>query len=228
MDIAADETEEAQQFRLEVLKTLSTLPIPNKTMLMDSKVFSVVQKWSEERYLSPRRESPEDEQTSKSTTPLKIEEIDSNCDSNEKSSTEQRSEASAAGSSEKEASEEMKREVSDQALIPELSTNLLNEWANLKEVFRIPKKERIEQMKEHEREAGMKFLVVDDLIIEKVSVRMKCSLFYCLACRSYMHVLDYHIIFSLIIDRSNLCILNIWKKNCRSRIQRRFGEGRHT
>jgi histone-lysine N-methyltransferase SETD2 len=35
-----------------------------------------------------------------------------------------------------------------------LSSNLLNEWTSLKEVFRIPKKERIEQMKEHEREAG--------------------------------------------------------------------------
>jgi len=30
---------------------------------------------------------------------------------------------------------------------------LLNSWADLKEVFRIPKKERVEQMKEHEREA---------------------------------------------------------------------------
>lgn len=36
----------------------------------------------------------------------------------------------------------------------DLSSNLLNEWTSLKEVFRIPKKERIEQMKEHEREAG--------------------------------------------------------------------------
>lgn len=36
----------------------------------------------------------------------------------------------------------------------DLSSHLLNEWTSLKEVFRIPKKERIEQMKEHEREAG--------------------------------------------------------------------------
>jgi len=39
MDIATNESEEAQQFRLEVLKTLNTLPIPNKTMLMDSKIY---------------------------------------------------------------------------------------------------------------------------------------------------------------------------------------------
>lgn len=36
----------------------------------------------------------------------------------------------------------------------DLSSSLLNDWTSLKEVFRIPKKERIEQMKEHEREAG--------------------------------------------------------------------------
>lgn len=36
----------------------------------------------------------------------------------------------------------------------ELAKNLLADWSTLKEVFRIPKKERIEQMKEHEREAG--------------------------------------------------------------------------
>ena len=34
-----------------------------------------------------------------------------------------------------------------------MATQLLETWSNLKEVFRIPKKERIEKMKEHEREA---------------------------------------------------------------------------
>lgn len=36
-----------------------------------------------------------------------------------------------------------------------LSNKILSSWVALKEVFRIPKKERIEQMKEHEREADM-------------------------------------------------------------------------
>lgn len=35
-----------------------------------------------------------------------------------------------------------------------LALKLIEEWSNLKEVFRIPKKERIERMKEHEREAN--------------------------------------------------------------------------
>ncbi|XP_060519038.1 variant-silencing SET domain-containing protein [Cylas formicarius] len=39
-----------------------------------------------------------------------------------------------------------------------LAKKLLEEWANLKESFRIPKKERIEQMKEHEKEANRKFM----------------------------------------------------------------------
>lgn len=38
--------------------------------------------------------------------------------------------------------------------ITALALKLLEEWSGLKEVFRIPKKERIEQMKEHEREAN--------------------------------------------------------------------------
>jgi hypothetical protein len=36
----------------------------------------------------------------------------------------------------------------------DLASNLVNEWTSLKAVFRISKKERIEQMEETEREAG--------------------------------------------------------------------------
>jgi len=42
----------------------------------------------------------------------------------------------------------------DVSTFAEIAIELLKEWSTLKEVFRIPKKERIEQMKEHEREAG--------------------------------------------------------------------------
>ena len=34
-----------------------------------------------------------------------------------------------------------------------MASQVLESWSNLKEVFRIPKKEQIEKMKEHEREA---------------------------------------------------------------------------
>ncbi|CAD6227546.1 GSCOCG00001229001-RA-CDS [Cotesia congregata] len=149
MDVANLETEEAMLFRLELLKTLSTLPIPNKTMLMDSKVYSVVQKWSDQQYLSPKSESPKDE-----ADKLKVEEIEGNCDNDDKS-------GETASLSKKDKNEKEELGSGDASptgpdhakIIQELANNLLNDWLSLKEVFRIPKKERIEQMKEHEREA---------------------------------------------------------------------------
>lgn len=37
--------------------------------------------------------------------------------------------------------------------VSELAQKVLNQWSTLREAYRIPKKERIQQMKEHEREA---------------------------------------------------------------------------
>lgn len=145
MDVAATETEEVQQFRLEVLKTLNTLPIPNKTMLMDSKVYSIIEKWAKQSFSSPRGQSPEDDH-------IKLkEELDD--DSNKRSDS-----SNSKGGKEcvNEQVNNLKQE-NEQVLIIELATNLMTGWSNLKEVFRIPKKERIEQMKEHEREAGLIF-----------------------------------------------------------------------
>lgn len=62
--------------------------------------------------------------------------------------------------------------------IVELANNLLKEWSSLKEVFRIPKKERIEQMKEHEREAGKYFRfkhLVYYLLIALINEAVGCS-----------------------------------------------------
>lgn len=150
MDVSTNDTEEAQQFRLEVLRTLSTLPIPNKTMLMDSKIYSVVEKWSKRLYLAPISDSPDDDQSKLKTN----EEMQSNVDNNEKRSPD------TASDTEKNDSNidscmiiELKSENPEQNIIHDLASSLLSEWSNLKEVFRIPKKERIEQMKEHEREA---------------------------------------------------------------------------
>lgn len=154
MDIATNESEEAQQFRLEVLKTLNTLPIPNKTMLMDSKIYSVVERWAKRLYLSPNTDSPEDDQIK---SKMSCEELNSNSDSNEKKSSDEHLNDIPDKSNNNIESclavSEVKSENTDQNLIPDLASSLLAEWSNLKEVFRIPKKERIEQMKEHEREA---------------------------------------------------------------------------
>lgn len=40
------QSSENLQFKLDLLSTLSSLPVPNKTMLLDSKLISIVEKWS--------------------------------------------------------------------------------------------------------------------------------------------------------------------------------------
>ena len=37
---------ESLQFKIDLLSTLSSLPVPNKTMLMDSKLLSIVERWA--------------------------------------------------------------------------------------------------------------------------------------------------------------------------------------
>ncbi|XP_063973943.1 probable histone-lysine N-methyltransferase CG1716 [Diachasmimorpha longicaudata] len=150
-DVAAIKGGEAQVFRLELVKTLNTLPIPNKTMLMDSKVFGVVEKWSQEIIeSSPKSESPSDE----TNKPKTEDEVESNCDSNDKSV-----ESKGSGKDspiEKDGEGQGSPAESDNIrMIIDLALELLTKWSSLKEVFRIPKKERIEQMKEHEREADI-------------------------------------------------------------------------
>ncbi|XP_031779694.1 histone-lysine N-methyltransferase SETD2 isoform X1 [Nasonia vitripennis] len=146
MDVAGSSTDEVQQFRLEILKTLSTLPIPNRSMLIDSKVLSVIEKWSKQLYQSSG-ESPEDDQ-SKPKSSNEETEMDTSKKPNAESETNV-----VKKESELEIKCEGNAQVLDPTLISELANNLLVSWSNLKEVFRIPKKERIEQMKEHEREA---------------------------------------------------------------------------
>ncbi|KAI4488685.1 hypothetical protein M0802_011393 [Mischocyttarus mexicanus] len=151
-DIAENESEEAQLFRLEILKTLNTLPIPNKTMLMDSKIYGVVEKWANRLYLSPSDESPEDDLS-------KVKKLSDENNSYNNAGTKKANDnlnnipSIIENKVESSGMNEIKSENTDQSLIPELASTLLAEWSNLKEVFRIPKKERIEQMKEHEREA---------------------------------------------------------------------------
>ncbi|EDV96058.1 probable histone-lysine N-methyltransferase CG1716 [Drosophila grimshawi] len=95
-----------KQLRLALLDALESLPIPNKTMLNDSRVYQSVQLWSNQLMETP----PE----------------------------------VAAPAPEPDPDSE--------AVLARISALLLK-WNGLPEIFRIPKRERIEQMKEHEREA---------------------------------------------------------------------------
>ncbi|KAH8314783.1 hypothetical protein KR074_004652 [Drosophila pseudoananassae] len=89
------------QLRMALLEALESLPIPNRTMLNDSKIYQSVQLWSN---------SLGDPQVG------------------------------AGGDA-------------SQPALSSRMTALLKKWQALPEIFRIPKRERIEQMKEHEREA---------------------------------------------------------------------------
>ncbi|KAI4464179.1 histone-lysine n-methyltransferase setd2 [Holotrichia oblita] len=160
--------------RLEILQTLATLPIPNKTMLQDSKVLPTVEKWSVklEDEISPidsDSNSPkmETESTPKIECGIKTETADSSLGKNVEQTRTYRE--NMVVSPVPFENKESKKIPTPPPTLPDLPVDhyeteiialalkLLEEWAVLKEVFRIPKKERIEQMKEHEREADRKY-----------------------------------------------------------------------
>lgn len=115
------------EFRLEILKTLEVLPIPHKTMLKESKILATIEKWSQITDLKDCQL----EQKSPDESPVDtvVEEVGSPSSQNA----------------------ELVKDIRC------ISSKLLTSWEVLKEVFRIPKKLRIEQMKEHEREADLSY-----------------------------------------------------------------------
>lgn len=168
------------EFRLEILETLDVLPILNKLMLQDSKVLATVRNWailadgSGAKTSPPDSLSPSDTVTTSGTKamisdcdiPKLIEQnsiiqdieldalkqiIDTN-QSNAKKIIDAAAEESpvAAPIVECEYPELMQE-------IHSLAVKLSAQWDVLPEVFRIPKKLRIEQMKEHEREANRNY-----------------------------------------------------------------------
>lgn len=50
---------ENSQFKLDLLSTLSSLPVPNKTMVLDSKVLPIVEKWASATESVNEGEKPE-------------------------------------------------------------------------------------------------------------------------------------------------------------------------
>ncbi|GJQ84695.1 hypothetical protein Trydic_g12714 [Trypoxylus dichotomus] len=162
-----------ESLRLEILQTLATLPIPNKTMLQDSKVLPTVEKWSVklEEEVSPidsDSNSPKID-TDNTTTPDGVEtkpakiadEIMHETDLQNTGITPPPEQPTpiklkAAIPPPLPPSSDLSVDHYETEIIA-LALKLLEEWSVLKEVFRIPKKERIEQMKEHEREADRKY-----------------------------------------------------------------------
>ncbi|XP_066900749.1 histone-lysine N-methyltransferase SETD2 [Halyomorpha halys] len=123
------DTRSSAKLRFEILNTLAVLPITNKTILKDSKILSVVEKWAK-----VSNDESTDNKESNETDDSSPGECSVDRTINEKVILEE--------------DEELERNIVTKA------TELLSSWTGLKEEFRIPKKERIEQMKEHEREAN--------------------------------------------------------------------------
>lgn len=228
----SSENKKYESLRLELLQTLATLPIPNKTMLQDSKVLPTVEKWSineKDTTDSPadsENNSPKEEPDQAKEEPQvhhqeekKIEEPQIHHEEKKTEEVEEEVEEEQIfllddifefSEGLKEIRKSVGMEVESirsvtlkfpnntgKKLIEELmvmfddgveyetitatakklsrkpvnvpppfdyeveivalAVKLLEEWSSLKEVFRIPKKERIEQMKEHEREADRKY-----------------------------------------------------------------------
>ncbi|XP_044750840.1 histone-lysine N-methyltransferase SETD2 [Coccinella septempunctata] len=189
--------------RLEVLQTLAVLPVPNKTMLQDSKVLATIEKWS-----VPLTSSSSIDSNSESNSPKVETEVSQPptptpvADTNQETmETDYHSEVQildetqirkSVGMQEVKSENSYFKNTRGPALAEEivnifeddlylsstkpklvtledktpnyefeiiiLATKLVEMWSKLKEVFRIPKKERIEQMKEHEREANKGYI----------------------------------------------------------------------
>ncbi|KAG8223183.1 hypothetical protein J437_LFUL000349, partial [Ladona fulva] len=251
---SAMDLDDTLSLRMEILETLAQLPIPNKTMLQDSKVLGVVQRWLNQPILSlptsnsststpspspgtsppsrsssnlkeiPRNkerlqiveeESPSDleapkpkgdvdEKTSEGPMTLMAEsekqvvdaegnkenedkggkpggkeggwqslrarrkdqgaedgedgedddgEDEGDDDDEEEENEEEEGVRERKAILEDEATAKVEDREERQRLLTDLASSLIENWSFLKEVFRIPKKERLEQMKEHEREA---------------------------------------------------------------------------
>lgn len=150
----------------QILKTLSKLPIPNKNMLLDSKVLSVVEQWAKSSFLV-RKLSVDEEAATGASAPPTEPEIPPPVPTKEGEddiNTKQEVIIPGLGGDTEEApvqkpkEEDQPKEKLDESAeaaekVKRMAEAVLESWSVLKEVFKIPKKERIEQMKEHERQA---------------------------------------------------------------------------
>lgn len=162
---------------------MEALPIPNKTILQDSKVLGVVEKWSlapsSSTWIVKKVKTEVSEATSSDsvtpTAPVKAV-ADNSTDSppivvsfDELPTPVMESPMELSIKEEDVKMDTTTDPVSViEPVVPEaeegilgdtfwyfvdVSKDLLGSWSGLQEVFRIPKRERVEQLKEHEREA---------------------------------------------------------------------------
>ncbi|XP_067641503.1 histone-lysine N-methyltransferase Set2 [Eurosta solidaginis] len=126
--------------RLALLEALESLPIANKTVLTDSKVYQSVRNWGGSALTiiagtitGGSASSPSDESSKESTSSNSMQQDTGG--------------GVGGGFAQQEVPSELQK----------LALKLTTTWNSLPEIFRIPKRERIEQMKEHEREADRQY-----------------------------------------------------------------------
>uniref|UniRef100_A0A6F9DWB6 [histone H3]-lysine(36) N-trimethyltransferase n=1 Tax=Phallusia mammillata TaxID=59560 RepID=A0A6F9DWB6_9ASCI len=150
VDLSATSTSDidstTSNLRIEILNTLSVLPITNKNILEDSKVLPMVKRWSEEE------QSIQESMQAKKNDPEPVKEP--------VASSEQSNTADAAELTEPKSEQmETENDVPKLEVIPEqvnetsnhlelsqkisaLTEKLLDLWKDLKEIYRIPKRQR--------------------------------------------------------------------------------------
>ncbi|XP_015921891.1 histone-lysine N-methyltransferase SETD2 isoform X2 [Parasteatoda tepidariorum] len=132
-------------FKNKILQVLSSLPVPNKTMLLESKVYSIVERWASvhckllpsevtEQSFNCDKKFKKSCDTSDSDTPITSE--------NEENSLMNGNSENACRSDEE--SRDLPEEVNPKSSseISVFANKLLSSWKELKEDFRIPRREQ--------------------------------------------------------------------------------------
>ena len=135
------ESESLIECKLKMLHVLTKMSIKNKTIVEESKLLDIVKRWSDSAsILSKSPADCESEETGLSSHEWIKAEIDKMIDK-------------AVGDAPKVDETQQSDELSYLAKqLKQTSNELYEEWSNLKQGFKIPKKQRIEERKEHERE----------------------------------------------------------------------------
>jgi hypothetical protein len=141
--------------KIKILKVLSMMSIKNRTTLEESKLLAIVKKWSETNNAAAAAAKTIENGPNESESDAELNETLGKKKLND---TEKwvRSEILKIADSvaDKEAKHHhQSKEISDAyKQLVEQASELVDEWSNLKQEFKIPKKQRDEERKEHERE----------------------------------------------------------------------------
>ncbi len=136
---------------IELLDALAILPIINKTVLRDSKVLERVEKWSN-LDLDKKKLTKEEKKQAKAN---KKKNKSKGVNSENETLQDGKEEENFQVSSFTQAFDVLEEMPTMRLLVKEKAALLLQKWEVLKEDFRIPKKQKQENRKEHEKEAGM-------------------------------------------------------------------------